>query len=218
MVTGARPSANGKLSSYSWAMKRRMGELLPIEESILACGMELASAGEAEFHGFAIARRLCDDRGARQLTAHGTLYKALARLERAGLLAISWEDPDAAVAAGRRAGGSMRSRRLARRRWLTARPRPGRPGDPAPGWPPDDRDRRGGLADRRALDVRRLARAARCWQPAARSAWLRSWPPGLAPASSLRPWYRHRSTSHQARPRSSWCSTPGIGSWPARVS
>jgi PadR family transcriptional regulator, regulatory protein PadR len=81
-------------------MRRRAGELLPIEQAILACGIELAAAGEPGFHGFAMAGRL-RAAGARQLTAHGTLYKALGRLERAGMLASSWEDPENAVAAGR---------------------------------------------------------------------------------------------------------------------
>ncbi len=74
-------------------MRRREGELIPIERAILACAIELAAAGEPGFYGFAIARQLRDASGARQLTAHGTLYKALARLERAGMLTSSWEDP-----------------------------------------------------------------------------------------------------------------------------
>jgi PadR family transcriptional regulator PadR len=82
-------------------MRRRVGELLPIERAILACGIELAAAGEAGFYGFAMARQIQDAGSARQLTAHGTLYKALARLERAGLLTSSWEDPDLAEAGGR---------------------------------------------------------------------------------------------------------------------
>jgi PadR family transcriptional regulator, regulatory protein PadR len=82
-------------------MRRRAGELLPIEQAILACGIELAAAGEPGFHGFAMAGRLREAGAARQLTAHGTLYKALARLERAGMLASSWEDPEQAVAARR---------------------------------------------------------------------------------------------------------------------
>jgi DNA-binding PadR family transcriptional regulator len=38
---------------------------------------------------------------ARRLTAHGTLYKALERLERAGLLTSTWEDPAVAADQGR---------------------------------------------------------------------------------------------------------------------
>ncbi len=79
-------------------MRRRAGELLPIEQAILAAGIELAAAGEPCFHGFAMARQIRDASAARQLTAHGTLYKALARLEQAGMLTSSWEDPGLAEA------------------------------------------------------------------------------------------------------------------------
>ncbi|HEY6278002.1 MAG TPA: PadR family transcriptional regulator [Streptosporangiaceae bacterium] len=82
-------------------MRRRKGELLPIELAILAAGIDLAAAGEPGFYGFGIARKIRDASSARQLTAHGTLYKALARLEQAGLLVSSWEDPGAAVTEGR---------------------------------------------------------------------------------------------------------------------
>ena len=47
-----------------------------------------------------MARQIRDASGARQLIAHGTLYKALARLEQAGLLTSSWEDPGPAEAEG----------------------------------------------------------------------------------------------------------------------
>lgn len=79
-------------------MRRRAGELLPIEQAILAGGIELAAAGEPGFHGFAMARQIRDASAARQLTAHGTLYKALARLEQGGLLTSCWEDPGLAEA------------------------------------------------------------------------------------------------------------------------
>lgn len=82
-------------------MRRRAGELLPIEVEILDAGLALARLGEREFYGFAIAKALKDRDGARWLTAHGTLYKALARLERGGLLESHWEEPDIAAADGR---------------------------------------------------------------------------------------------------------------------
>jgi DNA-binding PadR family transcriptional regulator len=82
-------------------MRRRTGELLPVELAILACGAEQAAAAEPEFHGFAIAKRIRDHTGARRLTAHGTLYKALGRLERSALLTSRWEDAEEAAAAGR---------------------------------------------------------------------------------------------------------------------
>ena len=46
-----------------------------------------------QFHGFRIAREIKDREGARLLTAHGTLYRALARIEKQGFLQSTWEDP-----------------------------------------------------------------------------------------------------------------------------
>ena len=82
-------------------MRRRAGVILPLEASILGTAVELARGGVDEFHGFELAKRLRDDEGRRNLTAHGTLYKALTRMEKAGLLASVWEDPDLATAEGR---------------------------------------------------------------------------------------------------------------------
>jgi DNA-binding PadR family transcriptional regulator len=42
-----------------------------------------------------------DRQQARLLTAHGTLYKALDRMQRAGLLESEWEDPLIAAREGR---------------------------------------------------------------------------------------------------------------------
>jgi PadR family transcriptional regulator PadR len=75
--------------------------VLPIEEAILAAGLDLRRSGDNEFHGFAIAKRMVDIEEANQLTAHGTLYKALGRMEAAGLLQSHWEDADHALAEGR---------------------------------------------------------------------------------------------------------------------
>lgn len=65
---------------------------MPIEWSILDVAASLQRSGQSEFHGYALARALADDTGARSLTAHGTLYRALDRMERAGLLTSRWED------------------------------------------------------------------------------------------------------------------------------
>jgi PadR family transcriptional regulator len=83
------------------AMRRRPGTLLPIEAAILDAALQLRHAGEAQFHGFRIAKHLAEGEGASRLTAHGTLYKALGRLEVAGLLTSVWEDPAAAAEEGR---------------------------------------------------------------------------------------------------------------------
>ena len=79
-------------------MRRKPGTLVPIEVSILAAGVALALGGEPEFHGYAVARELKEREEARRLTAHGTLYRALERLEKAGLLLSRLEDPEAAAA------------------------------------------------------------------------------------------------------------------------
>jgi DNA-binding PadR family transcriptional regulator len=52
-------------------------------------------------HGFLIARDVKERQAARLLTAHGTLYKALDRMQKAGLLESEWEDPLLAAAEGR---------------------------------------------------------------------------------------------------------------------
>lgn len=82
-------------------MRRKAGVLLPVEIDILLAGVELRRRGEPWFHGFQLAKEIADHTGARKLTAHGTLYKALGRLKDAGLLHSRWEDPEAAAAAGR---------------------------------------------------------------------------------------------------------------------
>ena len=78
-------------------MKRKPGSLLPLEASILAAGLTIRQRGQPDFHGFLIAKEIQADTGARRLTAHGTLYKALDRLEKAGLVRSRWEDPEAAA-------------------------------------------------------------------------------------------------------------------------
>ncbi len=79
-------------------MRRKPGTLVPLEVSILSAGVALALGGEREFHGYAVARELRSSEEARRLTAHGTLYRALERLEQAGLLISRLEDPEAAAA------------------------------------------------------------------------------------------------------------------------
>ncbi len=73
-------------------MKRRPGALLPLEVSVLRAALEMARHGEPEFHGYAIAREIKQNEAARQLTAHGTLYRALDKMEELGFLESRWED------------------------------------------------------------------------------------------------------------------------------
>jgi DNA-binding PadR family transcriptional regulator len=78
---------------------RKPGTLLPIEADILETALSMHRADETVFHGFGLAQALRERRESRSLTAHGTLYKALGRLEELGLLASRWED--AAAVEGR---------------------------------------------------------------------------------------------------------------------
>ena len=82
-------------------MRRKEGALVPLEVSILEAALELRSRGINEAHGFLLAKHIREGRRARRLTAYGTLYKALDRLERAGYLASRWEDPQLAADDGR---------------------------------------------------------------------------------------------------------------------
>lgn len=82
-------------------MRRKDGALVPLELSILEAGLNLTRRGTPEAHGFMLARELRDRQGAKRLTAYGTLYKALERLEQRGYLASRWEDPNRAAEAGR---------------------------------------------------------------------------------------------------------------------
>jgi DNA-binding PadR family transcriptional regulator len=59
-------------------------------------------SGRSTFHGFGLAQTMGEQRGSRSLTAHGTLYKALGRLEELGLLASRWEDAPAIAGRPRR--------------------------------------------------------------------------------------------------------------------
>lgn len=79
--------------------RRRAGTLLPLEQDILRAGLAHGEGGE-RFHGFGLAAAIRDEQH-RSLIAHGTLYKALGRLQQAGFLTAVWEDPAIAEAARR---------------------------------------------------------------------------------------------------------------------
>lgn len=82
-------------------MRRKKGTLLPLEVSLLQCAIDLAVRGAPRFHGFMIAKEIKDREGAKLLTAHGTLYKALDRMQKSGYLESEWEDPLVAAQQGR---------------------------------------------------------------------------------------------------------------------
>ena len=82
-------------------MRRKPGHLLPIELALLEAAIRLRMEGVAHFYGFLIAKEIKERREARLLTAHGTLYKALDRLQRLSMLESQWEDPIVAAQANR---------------------------------------------------------------------------------------------------------------------
>jgi DNA-binding PadR family transcriptional regulator len=74
-------------------MRRKPGALVPLELAICVCAIELRRQEIGEFHGYEMARRLGDAGDQKLLTAYGTLYRALSRLEQMGMLESRWEDP-----------------------------------------------------------------------------------------------------------------------------
>lgn len=82
-------------------MRRKAGTLVPLEIDILEASATLRARGLPEAHGFLLARTMGEGSDAKRLTAYGTLYKALDRLERAGVLTSRWEDPTYAAEAAR---------------------------------------------------------------------------------------------------------------------
>jgi DNA-binding PadR family transcriptional regulator len=83
-------------------MRRKPGQLLDLEVRILSVMVDAERVDVPEIHGFALAQRLADQSGSRRLTGHGTLYKALGRLEEFGMLTSRWEDTEAAEGRPRR--------------------------------------------------------------------------------------------------------------------
>ena len=73
-------------------MRRKRGTLLPIELDILDVCSSRSLSGSPECHGFLIASLIKGTQNAKLLTAYGTLYRALSRLEKAGFLTSRWED------------------------------------------------------------------------------------------------------------------------------
>ena len=78
-------------------MRRKPGTLLPIEIAICRAAVGLRLRSTDEFHGYEIARYLGEAGDQKLLTAYGTLYRALGRLEEMGLLRSRGEDPRVAA-------------------------------------------------------------------------------------------------------------------------
>ena len=78
-------------------MRRKQGALIPLEQDICAAAAALRRRGIDEFHGYELAKKLARDADRRLLTAYGTLYRALGRLEAMGMLQSRREDPQIAA-------------------------------------------------------------------------------------------------------------------------
>jgi PadR family transcriptional regulator PadR len=78
-------------------MRRKAGALVPLESCLLAAALQLQRRRVHRFYGYQIAKHLADVSDRRLLTAYGTLYRALGRLEQMGLLESHWEDPQIAA-------------------------------------------------------------------------------------------------------------------------
>ena len=100
-MRSSRADVIGRYLPIVLDVRRRAGTLLPIEAMILEAALRLRRQGEPGFHGFGIAKAIAEGTEAGALTAHGTLYKALGRMEAAGLLTSDWEDAELAAAEGR---------------------------------------------------------------------------------------------------------------------
>jgi PadR family transcriptional regulator PadR len=84
---------NQHISAYNRLVRRKPGALVPLEYAICETAAGLHHSGIEEFHGYELAKRLGDIADQRLLTAYGTLYRALGRMEQMGLLKSRWEDP-----------------------------------------------------------------------------------------------------------------------------
>ncbi len=91
-------------------LRRKPGALLPLEREILEVALSMSRSGEATFHGFALARSMREHTGSRLLASHGTLYKALGRLEGFGLLDSQLEDAGAPEGRPRRRSYALTGR------------------------------------------------------------------------------------------------------------
>jgi DNA-binding PadR family transcriptional regulator len=79
-------------------VRRKSGDLTPLEAALLFVGLELLARGVTEFFGFQISKCLEDVDGSYRSTGYSSLYRALDRLEARGLLESHLESPDVAAA------------------------------------------------------------------------------------------------------------------------
>jgi len=82
-------------------VRRKIGSLVPLELAICTAALALRDRGVEQFHGYLIAKEIKNASDTRLLTAYGTLYRALGRLEQMGLMTSAWEDPQIPADANR---------------------------------------------------------------------------------------------------------------------
>ena len=73
-------------------MRRKPGDLLPLEAEILRLALQLAEEGTPQFYGWRMGQYLEDEAG--RETGFGSLYRTLNRLERLGYLESQWVLPE----------------------------------------------------------------------------------------------------------------------------
>ena len=74
---------------------------MPLELAICSAALDLQDRGIEQFHGYLIAKEIKNASDTRLLTAYGTLYRALGRLEAMRMLQSRREDPAIAAQANR---------------------------------------------------------------------------------------------------------------------
>jgi len=67
--------------------------LLGIELELLAVAHRFALAGDPYFHGYQAMREIRRVKSDHGRVSHGTIYRALDRMEKLGLVVSRWEDP-----------------------------------------------------------------------------------------------------------------------------
>lgn len=87
---------NKHISAYYSSVRRKADQLIPLEVAIIEAALALQKRGVEALHGYALARAIKAVTDQRTLTAYGTLYRALHRLDRAGLVESFWEAPESA--------------------------------------------------------------------------------------------------------------------------
>jgi PadR family transcriptional regulator len=73
-------------------MRRKPGDLLPIEAEILRIAIKLVEQGTPDFHGWQMGEYLEDE--AHRATGFGSLYRTLNRLHSRGYLGSRWVPPE----------------------------------------------------------------------------------------------------------------------------